>query len=113
MQGKDTLNKCPQNVKDILVQNFGSLDGFYAYVYQIGVKQYIGFKRTKQIDPSEENKLKDFLEKVGIDSFLADDLVGEIIGDHNQLLVENYAQTLLGPDWEKKIDAFEAMINAF
>lgn len=112
MQGKDTLNECPQNMKDILVQNFGSLDEFYAYVYQIGEKQHIGFKRTNQIDQSEENNLKDFLEKVGIESTLADDLVREIIGDHDQLLVENYAQTMLGPDWKKKIDAFEAMITA-
>lgn len=113
MQGKDILNKCPQNVKDIIVKYFGSLDEFYAYVYQIGVNQHLGFKRTKQIDPSEENNLKEFLEKVGIDSFLADDLVREIICDHDELLAENYVQTLLGPDWKKKIDVFEAMITAF
>lgn len=112
MQGKDTLNECPQNVKDILVQKFGSLDEFYAYVYQIGENQRIGFKRTNQIDQSEEYNLKDFLEKVGIDSLFADDLVSDIISDYDQLLVENYAQTMLGPDWKKKFDAFEAMIAA-
>lgn len=113
MQGKEMLNKCPQSVKDIIIKYFGSLDEFYAYVYQIGVNQHIGFKRTNQIDPSEENNLKEFLEKVGIDPFFADDLVREIICDHDQLLADNYAQTLLGPNWKKKIDAFEAMMNNF
>ncbi len=111
MQGKEMLNECSQETKDIIVKYFGSLDEFYEYVYQIGVKQHESFKQTKQIDSTEEYKVKEFLEKVGIDQLAADDLVREIIGDFDQQLSENYVLKWLGPNWKKKIEIFEAMIN--
>lgn len=111
MQGREMLDKCPQNVKDIIIEKFGSLDQFYAYVYQIGVNQHEGYKQTKNIDPTEENNIKDYLESLGIDFPLAGDLVREIICDFDQVLAENYARTLLGPNWKEKIAAFDAMIN--
>lgn len=105
------LDKCPQSVKDIIIGNFGSLDHFYAYVYQIGVNQHESYKQTKKINPTEEYNVKDFLEKLGIDTLLADDLVREIICDFDQVLAENYARTLLGSNWKERIAAFDAMIN--
>lgn len=111
MQGREMLDRCPKDVKDVIIKHFNSLDGFYAYVYHIGVRQHEGFKRTHQIDPTEEYNLTDFLEQAGIDSLLAEDLVTEIINDFNQLLAEDYVKIKLGPDWKKIIATFEAMIN--
>ena len=111
MQGKEMLDKCPQSVRDIIIEKFGSLDQFYAYVYQIGVNQHEGYKQTKDIDTTEESNIKKFLEKQGVDYLLAGDLVSEIICDFDQVLAENYARTLLGANWKERIAAFDAMIN--
>lgn len=111
MEGKGMLYQCPKEVKDIIEKNFESLDSFYAYVYQIGVRQHESFQRTGNIDSGEEYRLKNYLEKIGIDPFFADDLVSEIIGDYDEVLANNYAMTLLGPNWREKIETFEAMIN--
>ena len=111
MEGKDMLYQCPKEIKDIIEKNFESLDSFYSYVYQIGVRQHESFKKTGDIDSGEEKRLKIYLEKNGIDFFLADDLVSEIIGDYDEVLANNYAMTLLGPNWREKIEAFEAKIN--
>lgn len=113
MQGREMLDKCPQSVKDIINNKFGSLDQFYAYVYQIGVNQHEGYKQTKKIDPTEEYNIKEYLERQGIDFLLAGDLVREIICDYDQVLADNYARTLLGPNWKERIAAFDAMINRF
>ena len=40
MEGKEMLNNCPQNVKEIIIGHFQSLDTFYAYTYSIGARQY-------------------------------------------------------------------------
>lgn len=111
MQGREMLDKCPQSVKDIIIDEFGSLDHFYAYVFQIGVNQHEGYKKTKNIDFSQENRIKEYLGKQGIDSLLAGELVREIICDYDQVLAENYARTLLGANWKERIAAFDAMIN--
>ncbi len=111
MQGREMLDKCPQSVKDIIIEKFGSLDRFYAYVFQIGVNQHEGYKKTKNIELSQENNIKEYLGKQGVDSLLAGDLVREIICDFDQVLADSYARTLLGPKWKEKIAAFDAMIN--
>ncbi len=111
MKGKDILNNCSQNVKDIIVENFGSLDNFYAYTYQIGVEQYISFMKNKNIDSGKEDRLKTFLEVKGLDYFAAEDLVREIISDYDQTVADNYAQELLGPDWKKKLAEFEKIVD--
>lgn len=40
MDGKIILMNCPQNIKDIINERFGSLEDFYGFVYQLNVKQY-------------------------------------------------------------------------
>ena len=111
MRGKELLNNCSKEIKDILEKNFGSLDSFYAFVYQIGVTQYEGFKRTGIIDAGQEDTLKKYLENKGIDFISAEDLVREIISDHDDNLANNYAESLLGPNWREKIETFEKMVN--
>ncbi len=111
MQGKDLLNNCPKEIKDIVEKNFGSLNSFYAYVYQIGMNQHEDFKRTGIIDSGEEDRLKQYLEKIGIDFSSAEDLVQEIISDYNEILVSNYVESLLGSNWREKIAAVEKIVN--
>lgn len=111
MQGKAILNNCPKEIKDIIEKDFGSLDSFYAYVYQIGVNQHEGFKRNGIIESEEEECLKMYLENKGMDFFYAEDLIREIISDHDEILANNYAESLLGPNWREKIAAFEKMVN--
>lgn len=112
MQGFELLKKCPQNIKDIIVRNFRSLDNFYAFVYQIGVNQFEIYKRTHINDYTEENRIIDYLEKEGVDPLLADDIVKEIIGDYDEVLATDYAKAMLGPNWKELLENFDKMINA-
>ena len=111
MQGKELLDRCPQPIKDILVKHFGSLDGFYAYVYQLSAEQHILFKKIKKFDTSRIDRLKCFLQNAGIDEMIADELISEINLDYDEHLAVDYAQKLLGPDWKVKLEAFDEMMN--
>lgn len=111
MQGQDLLKRCPQPVKDILEKYFESLDGFYAYVYQLSAEQYLIFKKTQKFDTSHLDRLKYFLQDVGVEEMIADELISEINSDYDEHLVVDYAQKLLGPDWKAKLDAFDKMMN--
>lgn len=112
MEGKEMLNNCPQNVKDILAGHFQSLDIFYAYTYSIGIRQYSKYCRTKEFDTIESNRLSDYLCKIGIDEFIADDLISSIIGDYDEQRVETDLRLLLGENWREQIAAVEEMINS-
>lgn len=111
MKGKELLDKCPQEVKDILGKYFGSTDDFYAYVYQLSTDQYVCFKETHIFDNSHLGRLKYYLESVGIESMTADELISEINSDYDEQLVSDYAHRLLGPDWKVKLEAFDKMVN--
>lgn len=111
MKGKELLDKCPQEVKDILGKHFGSTDDFYAYVYQLSTDQYVCFKKTQRFDTSHLDRLKYFLVSEGIKEMTADNLVSEINSDYDEQLVSDYAHRLLGPDWKAKMEAFDKMVN--
>lgn len=110
MQGKDFLYGCAQEIKDVLEDNFGSLDDFYSYVYKLSSDQYESFRITGNIDTSAMDRLKSFLVDKGLDAFDAESLVSEINGDYDELLAINYAQRLLGPGWKEKLALFDQMI---
>lgn len=112
MEGKEMLNNCPQNVKEIIIGHFQSLDIFYAYTYSIGTRQYRNYCETKKFDTSESNRLTDYLCKIGIDELLADDLVNTIIGDYDEQRIETNLRMSLGENWKEKIAAVEQMINS-
>ena len=113
MNGKQRLERCPQEVKDIIVKNFNSLDDFYGYVYQLSINQFTNFKATKQFDSAQFDHLKAFLENEGIDFMQADDIVDEISSDYSETIAINYVQQLLGPNWKEKIEDFEKKLNDF
>ena len=103
MEGKIMLERCPQNVKDIIVEKFNSLDNFYDYVLLLSHKQHV----EKQCYSKEINNLKDELVRIGIDSMIADDLVDEIGTDYSEIV----ATKLLGENWLEKLNQFEKIIN--
>ena len=103
MEGKIMLERCPQNVKDIIVEKFNSLDNFYDYVLLLSHKQQV----EKQCYSKEINNLKDELVRIGIDSMIADDLVDEIGTDYSEIV----ATKLLGENWLEKLNQFEKIIN--
>lgn len=107
MEGKIILERCPQNVKDIIVEKFNSLDNFYDYVLLLSHKQHV----EKQCYSKEINNLKDELVRIGIDSMIADDLVDEIGTDYREIVATNYVKKLLGENWLEKLNQFEKIIN--
>ena len=111
MDGKDILNRCPQDVKDIIEKSFGTLDDFYGYVYLLNINQHIKFKKTGEFDNSQIDRLKLFLEKEGIDFMLVDTIVNEIGNDYGEVVAENYARTLLGENWQQKLKDFDKLMK--
>ena len=113
MDGKTMLMNCPQNIKDIIIERFGSLEDFYGYVYQLNVKQYANYKKTHVFDNTQIDHLKACLENVGVDFMIADNLVEEIGCDFSELVAEKYIKTYLGDNWKEKIDKFDELINQY
>lgn len=111
MEGKEILNNCPQDVKDIIEKIFGTLDDFYGYVYQLNINQYVKFKKTGEFDNSQIDRLKQLLEKEGIDFMLVDTIVDEIGNDFGEVVAENYARTLLGENWREKLKNFDKLMD--
>lgn len=113
MDGKTMLMNCPQEVKDIIIERFGSLECFYGYVCQLHVNQYLYLKKTHKIDETHINRLKDYLENAGIDFMIAGDLVEEIGGDFSELVAENHVKTYIGDNWKEKVEAFDKLISQY
>jgi hypothetical protein len=113
MDGKTMLMNCPQNIKDIIIEKFGSLEDFYGFVYQLNIKQYADFKKTHKFDNAQIDRLKVYLEKVGVDFMIADDLVEEIGCDFSELVAENYLKIYLGDNWKEKIEKFDKLISQY
>lgn len=113
MTGKTKLMNCPKEVKDIIIKRFGSLEYFYGFVYQLNVKQYSDFKKTHEFDNTQIDRLKVYLEKVGVDFMTADDLVEEIGCDFSESVSENFVKTYLGDNWKEKLEEFDKLISQY
>lgn len=113
MERKTLLMNCPQEVKDIIIKRFGSLDYFYGFVYQLNVKQYSDFKKTRKFDNTQIDRLKVYLEKAGVDSMITDNLVEEIGSDFSESAAENYAKTYLGDNWKEKLEEFDKLFSRY
>lgn len=96
MDGKTMLMNCSQEIKDIIIERFGSLEDFYGFVYQLNVEQYVNYKKTHKFDNTQIDHLKDYLENAGVDFMAAGDLVEEIGADFSEQLVLNQVQSMNG-----------------
>lgn len=113
MDGKTMLMNCPQEVKDIIIEKFGSLEYFYGYVYQLHANQFYIFNKTHKNDYSQTDRLKTYLEKVGIDFMVAGDLVEEIGTDFTEPIAINQAKSVFGDNWQKKMEEFDKLISQY
>lgn len=105
------LMNCPQEVKDIIIEKFGSVDNFYGYVYQLNVKQYADYKKTHEFDNTMLNRLQVYLENAGVDFMIAGDLIEEIGADFSESVAENYAKEYFGDNWKEKLEEFDKIIS--
>ena len=102
-----------QEVKDIIIERFGSLDYFYEYVYQLNIKQYVDYKRTHRFDNTQLDRLKAYLENAGVDFMIAGDVIEEIGADFTELIAINQAKSVFGDNWQKKMEEFDKLINQY
>lgn len=67
-------------------------------------------KRPKKDDTTSIDGLKQYLESIGIDFEMVDDLLADISADFTEVVANKFAENLLGPDWKAKMETFRQKV---
>lgn len=112
-QGYNILQQIPENLKNQLIDKYGSLDIFYNYLLAIENKLYNAYmnhnKEAISILEDKEYRIKEELESLGFDFFVAEDLVNEITGDFAEDVAAQYVNNVkshlqsIGVDYDEEV----------
>lgn len=112
-QGYNILQQIPEKLKEQLIEKYGSLDIFYNYLLAIENKLYNAYKNHNKVAISiledKEYRIKEELERMGFDFFVAEDLVNEITGDFAEDIAAQYVNYVksclraIGVDYNEEV----------
>ena len=107
MEGLKKLLELPENIKEQIIQNFGSISEFYQTVFELNQEQH-KLTRTNSLRPEEIAKelfdIEDTLESYGIAD--GGDITSDIAADYAEIIANKGIADLnkylepLGTDFE-------------
>lgn len=111
--GYKIVQKLPDDIQNKIVEAFGNIEKFYAYVYYIGSLECktVLSGSSSRIGARVLHAIEDKLILLGLDSLDASDIIDEIVIDAQEDSVYDMMERTFGTEWKKIIDDYSKILG--
>lgn len=111
--GYKIVQKLPDDIQNKIVEAFGNIEKFYAYVYYIGSLECktVLSGSSLRIGTRVLQAIEDKLILLGLDSLDASDIINEIIMDAQEDSVYDMMEKTFGTEWKKIIEDYSKILG--